>query len=301
MYEKWLAESNFRHKCFLWNLTSFNLDVTFQGKSEMKIDPSKIYLMPLIIGPIFDKEKRISSVYGEVQYLTLQYQTDSDVIQELLPECYQPAEKPLVTVLFGYFNGVDFMAGRGYRIATVSIAARFDGTQDHVEGDYVLVMFEDDTLPILTGRELHGIPKVYADISPVRTLRNSHLRCDVSLWGHLLFGIDLDPLKEQNRIVRSVASKRINGRPTLGYKYSPSLEGPPDAAYPTILRNDTTLDQLWLGNAGQLFFSDAGDEDIGISKKIVDVLKMLPVRQVTQTSRFYGSQVLRTDLSGRLK
>ncbi len=174
----------------------------------MKIDPSKIYLMPLIIGPIFDIEKRISSVYGEVKYLILQYESDSNVIKALLPECYQLAEKPLVTVMFGYYDGVDFMAGRGYCIAAVSIAARFDGTQDHVEGDYVLVMFEDDTLPILTGREFHGIPKVYADISPVRTLPNGHLRCDVSLWGRLLFGMDLDPLKEQNRIVRSIASKR---------------------------------------------------------------------------------------------
>ncbi len=267
----------------------------------MKIDPSKIYLMPLIIGPIFDIEKRISSVYGEVKYLILQYESDSNVIKALLPECYQLAEKPLVTVMFGYYDGVDFMAGRGYCIAAVSIAARFDGTQDHVEGDYVLVMFEDDTLPILTGREFHGIPKVYADISPVRTLPNGHLRCDVSLWGRLLFGMDLDPLKEQNRIVRSIASKRINERPTLGFKYSPSLEGPPDASYPTILRSDTKIDQLRMGNAGHLFFGDAGEEDIGIGKRVVDALRSLSLLKVTQTVQFFGSQVLRTDLSGRLR
>jgi len=267
----------------------------------MKIDPSKIYLMPLIAGPIFDIAKPIRSVYGEVQYLTLQYQTDLEATQAFLPECYQPAEKPIVTVMFGYYDGVDFMAGRGYRIAAVSVAARFEGKQHHVEGDYVLVMFEDDTLPILTGRELHGIPKAYADISPVRTLPNGHLRCEVSLWGHLLFGMDLEPLKEQNALVRSVAAKKINEHPTLGYKYTPSLEGPPDAAYPTVLRSDTKLEHLWLGKLGQLFFGDASEEDIGVGKRIVDASKTLPIRQVTQTARFRGSQVLRNDLSGRLK
>lgn len=267
----------------------------------MKIDPTKIYLMPLIMGSIADKGKLPSNVYGEVQYLSLQYQTDPDAIQALLPDGYQPVEKPLVTVMFGYYESTDFMAGGGYRIASAMVAARFDGEKDHVEGDYVLVMYEDDAFPITTGRELQGIPKVYADISPVKTLHNGHLRCETSLWGHLLFSMDLGPLKQQNVLIRSVATKRINERPLLGYKYIPSLDGPPDVAYPTILRSDTKLEQLWLGKSGQIFFGDAGEESIGVGKRVVDALKTLPVRQVIQAVRFRGSQVLRNDLCGRLR
>jgi len=267
----------------------------------MKIDPSKIYMMPLIMGPIADREKLPSNVYGEVRYLSLQYQTDSDAIQALLPDCYQPAEKPIVTVVFSYCDGVDFMAGGGYWIAAVLVAARFDGDKDHVEGDYVLVMWEDDTFPIITGRELQGIPKFYADISPVKTLPNGHLRCETSLWGHLLLGMDLEPLKKQNAIVRSVAAKRINERPLLGYKYIPSLDGSPDASYPTVLRSDTKLEELWLGKSGQIFFGNAVEADIGVGKRIVDALKTLPVYQITQTARFRGSQILRNDLCRRLR
>lgn len=267
----------------------------------MKIDPSKIYQMPLIMGPIYDLEKRVGLVYGEVQCLILQYQTDSNAIEALLPDCYKIVEKPLVTVMFGYNDSVDFMAGRGYRLASVMVAARFDGEEDHVEGDYVLVMCEDDTLPIISGREQLGIPKIYADISSVKTLSNSHLCCQASMWGHLLFSMDLEPLKEQNVLVRSVAAKRINERPLLGYKYIPSLDGPPDAAYPTILRTDTKLKQLWLGNSGKMLFGDAGSEDIGLGKLVVDALKTLPVRQVVQTIWFRGSQVLRYDLCRRLR
>ena len=267
----------------------------------MKIDSSKIYLMPLIMGPIADREKLVGSVYGEVQYLSLQYQTDPNAIQVLLPDCYQPSEKPIVTAMFGYYDSVDFMAGGGYCIATVLVAARFDGEKDHVEGDYVLVMCEDDTLPIISGREQLGIPKVYADISSVKTLPNGHLRCETSLWGHLVFGLDLEGLKKQNALVRSVASKRINERPLLGYKYIPSLDGPPDASYPTVLRSDTKLEELWLGKSGQIFFGDAVEADIGVGKRIVDALKTLPMREVTQTARFCGSQVLRNDLCRRLR
>jgi acetoacetate decarboxylase len=267
----------------------------------MKIDPNKFYLMPLIMGSISDQGKPPNGIYREVQYLSMQYQTDSDAIQVLLPDCYQPAEKLIVTAMFGYYDGVDFMAGRGYSIASLMVAARFDGEKDHIEGDYVLVMYEDDAFPITTGHELQGIHKVYADISPVKILPNGHLRCETSLWGHLLFSMDLEPLKEQNVLIRSIASKRINERPQLGYKYIPSLDGPPDASYPTIMRSDTKLEQLWLGKSGEIFFGNAGEEDIGFGKRVVDALKTLPIRQIIQTVRFRGSQVLRNDLCGRLR
>ena len=87
----------------------------------------------------------------------------------------------------------------------------------------------------------------------------------------------------------------------MGYKYIPSLDGPPDVAYPTILRTDTKLEQLWIGNTGKIRFGEAGLEDIGVGKLVVDALKTLPVRQVTQTIRFRGSQVQRNDLSPRLR
>jgi hypothetical protein len=103
-------------------------------------------------------------------------------------------------------------------------------------------MYEDDAFPIMTGHALQGIHKTYAEISTVKTMNNGHLRCEASSWGHLLFGMDWEPLKEQNILVRSVAVKRINERPLLGYKYIPSLEGPPDVSYPTIMRSDTKID-----------------------------------------------------------
>lgn len=267
----------------------------------MKIDSSKYYRMPLIMGPLFGREKLPRIAYTEVEVLALQYQADPDAIPALLPDCYRPAEEPTVTVIFGYYDGLEFMAGGGYRMATVQVAARFDGEHDRVEGDYILVMFEDKTFPIIGGREDLGVPKLYADISPRKTLSSGHLRCEASLWGHLLFGIDLAPLKRQNAVVRLAAGKRINERPWLCYKYIPSLDGPPDADYPTIAKNATKIEQLWLGKSGKVYFGDPGEEDVAYTKPVIDALKTLPMRQVTQTLRLRGSAVLRYDLSHRLR
>ena len=268
----------------------------------MKIDSEKIWMMPLIMGPVApERQNRVGSVYGEVDWIGLQYQTDPDAIRAVLPECYRPAEKPMVAVVFCYNDGVDFLAGRGYRIATVNVGARFDGEQDHVEGDYALVMCEDEPIAIITGREWHGIHKVFSDISPLETLPSGHLRCDVSLWGHMLFGIDLAPLKEQNLIVRSVAAKEFNKRPMVGYKYIPCMDGPPDAAYPMMMPNELKVEQFWMGKSGEVFFGDAKEEDIVYVVGVLDALKKLPVREVTQTFRLRGSAVLRSDLSRRLR
>jgi acetoacetate decarboxylase len=252
------------------------------------------------MGPQFDREKPRFD-YPSVEVLALQYLTDSDAIAALLPDCYRPGEKPKVTVIFGYYDGLAFMAGGGYRIATMQVAARFDGEHDHIEGDYILVMFEDQTWPIIGGREDLGVPKLYADISPVKMLSNGHWRCEASLWGHLLMGLDLAPLKKQNAVARFAASRMINERPWLAYKYIPSLDGPPDADYPTIIKNDTKIEQLWLGQSGEVYFGEAGVEDVGYAKALMDALRALPVRQLTQALRLHGSSVLRYDLSRRLQ
>jgi acetoacetate decarboxylase len=137
--------------------------------------------MPLLGGPIASKNVKLA--YGEVESVVLQYNTERDAIQALLPDCYQSSQEPTVTIVFTHNAAVDFMAGRGYRMANVQVGARFDGEKDHLEGDYVLVMCEDETTPIIGGREILGMPKVYADISPTRTMPDGHLKCEASLWG----------------------------------------------------------------------------------------------------------------------
>jgi len=267
----------------------------------MKLDPSKHYRMPLIMGPLFDRTARPRLAYPQVEALAFQYLTDPDAAQALLPECYRLAKDPLVTVLFSHNNGLAFMAGAGYRLATFQLAARFDGQRDHVEGDFILVMFENQTWPILGGREDLGVPKLFADISPVRSLPDGHLRCEASLWGHLLFGLDVPRMRAQAGVVRAVAGRRVNSSPWLAYKYIPSLDGPADADYPTVTVNNTKLEKLWLGKSANLRFGSPDVDDVGQIRPLLDALTTLTVIQPVQALRLQGSSVLRYDLSRRLR
>lgn len=266
----------------------------------MKLDPSKYYRMPLLLGPMFERGDKIKWAYPEIDILAFQYLTNQEPLAALLPACYRPGKEPMVTVFFSQYNGLEFMAGGGYRTATVQVSARFDGKEDHVEGDLVLVMFEDKTWPIICGREDLGIPKLFADISPIKMMSEGRTRVEASLWGHLLFGLDVARVRAQPRIVRRIAARKINARPWLGYKYIPSLDGPPDADYPTITKNDTKMDKLWLGKSGSVRFGSADVADIGYVRTLLDALATLTIVKPLQALRFRGSTELRYDLSRRL-
>ena len=165
----------------------------------------------------------------------------------------------------------------------------------------MVVMFEDDKLPIIGGREHLGVPKIFADLSPIKTLPGSgRLRCEVSLWGHLLYGVELPPVKEQNAITLGIAN-RAKMPPYLCYKHIPALDGPPDASYPTLWKMDTHLNQLWMGKTGEVYIGNPSEEDVSYYAKITTVLAALPVRKVIQAIRARGSGVLRYDLYRRLK
>lgn len=266
----------------------------------MKLDPSKYYRMPLIAGPIFDRNN-MKFVYPKVENLAFQYLTEPDAISELLPDCYQPAKEPIVTVIFSQNNGLSFMAGGGYRLATFQVSVHFDGRQDHVEGDYILVMFENHTWPIIGGREDLGVPMLYADIPEIKIMTNGHVRAQASYLGHMLFALDAFPMKRQNAVARLVATRQINSRPWLGYKYIPSLDGPPDAEYPTITQNDTRLGRLWMGKKASLIFGTGRKEDIGHVKSLIEALASLTIVRPIQVVHFTGSSILRYDQSRRLR
>ncbi len=268
----------------------------------MEIDRTKVNIMPLIRGPVWGLKNIPASVYRSVEGISLDYETEPEAIGLLLPEPYKPGKTPVVSVMFIEHNGVDFMAGNGYRVAVISVAAQFDGDSGHLEGGYVLVMPENHGFPIVTGRELLGMPKFFADITSIRTLENDHLRSEASIWGHTLFGLDLaPPLRNQNVFVRRVASSQATRAPGFGYKYIPALDGPPDADYPTIMWNDVHIEQLWLGRVGEFYVENTTERDVGDYAPAMQALRTLPVGKVLQTSHWRGSMVLRNDKNGRLR
>ena len=130
-----------------------------------KFKPRTGYFMPANFGPL--SSQRVCH-YGDVTQLTILYLTDKDALAAYLPEPYEPADEPIVTVYCQVFRDVDFLAGRGYNVVGVNLAAVFNGKKDNFIGNYAAVLWENDTIPIITGRELLGAPKLYADIPDPR-------------------------------------------------------------------------------------------------------------------------------------
>jgi acetoacetate decarboxylase len=266
----------------------------------MRIDQTGIHVTPFIMGPVFDRKNLPGLVHAEVELLILDYLTERDVVRQLLPDCYELGEDPTVNISFAEYGGVDFLAGNGYRHAAVQVAARYDGQEDHLDGEYVLVAFENETMPIIMGREHLGIPKVYGDISPIKALSNGHLRCEASLWGHLLFGIEAACPSRQTASACKEAGKSLSERPTFGYKFFQSLDGPLDADYPTVSWADFEIEEMWVGTKARLYLGSPSEEDIGEFRSIIDALRPLPAREVTHTIHARGSMVLRYDKCRRL-
>lgn len=262
-------------------------------------DPAKVYSMPLIMGPVFDRGARPGRVYGEVEAISYTFRTAADAVRPLVPECFVVPEDATVTVSFNGSNRVDFLAGDGYRVAYVGVSARYEGDET-AAGLYILVMWENRTVPIFTGREMIGIPKIYGEITSIRGMSDDRLRASAAVWGHDVLRLEVAGCREQNLVARRTAQKRINSIPWLGYKYIPSFDGPPDASYPMIVWNEVTIDRLWLGGTGSVEFGTADEGDLGQLAVITRVLRDLPVGETVFAVHSKGSAVLRLDRSRRL-
>ena len=125
----------------------------------MKIDPAKIYMMLHITGPQYERDSLPRLPYPQFENIAIQYKTDYEFARQLVPDCYLVDDEPAVTVVFGYHNGLKFLAENGYSIVTFQISAKFEGVKNRIIGDYIPVMFENRTTSILGGREYLAIRK----------------------------------------------------------------------------------------------------------------------------------------------
>lgn len=253
-------------------------------------------MSPLILG-LFNAKDGIP--YPRRETVTLRYKTQLEAIQKIIPECFK-VTNPTVSVSVVYNDGVQDLAYRSYSLATFQVPARYEGERDTVEGSYSIVMYENNTTPIIGGREFIGIPKLYSDISPVRLLPDGRIRCETSIYGYQLFGIEVDANEKQDESVVEAWNKRNNIQNLLGYKYIPSLEGPPDCAYPILTPSEISLKELWTGKEGGLYFGDAGYDDVGQHSNVVEALKSLEVKEVLGVSHSFSSTRLRIDKAHRI-
>jgi len=253
-----------------------------------KLEPNAGYLMPAHFGPI---KRQDVLRYQDVTRLYISYVTDKDALAAVLPEPFEPADEPVVTVYCHVGRGVDFMAGGGYNIVGINLAAVFNGKKDHVSGLYAAVLWENDTYPILIGRELLGAPKLYAEIpDPWIEGNNWYFYC-AEYGTKLVEGEVKNATPADDAFCRQIEEQTRKGR-WMCWKYFPKPDWrDADLNFFTAVPSSPTINQAWLGE-GSCHFFDTTWEKAPVSAYIMKGLQKLVVKEYKPAIITKGSQDL---------
>lgn len=139
------------------------------------------------------------------------FQAEPEQIASLLPEGFEPAPTPDLTVEIKNMTNIGWLAGRGYSVVTVTAGVRFSQRPTE-DARFKLVLWENAADPIITGREELGYPKLFSDISDV-AIKDDRATASAS-WDGFIF-LDLN--------VTELATSDITkpGGPSYHFKYIP--------------------------------------------------------------------------------
>jgi len=147
---------------------------------SLKFKNGAVYMMPVFFGPSSMQcapGQNMADPYypgehykpGDNNVINVTFETDRGKLESMIPECYKLLE-PYVTVSVVEFNNLGWLAGHNYNLINVTCPVHFDGQRDHLDGDLVLVMYENHADPIVGGRETMGYSKIYCEIPQIAHL-----------------------------------------------------------------------------------------------------------------------------------
>jgi hypothetical protein len=262
-----------------------------QNPTNYVFVPKKIYRMPTHFGPATgprqgeDGKKFANKGVPKTKRIEVRFLTERDKLARLLPAGFSVGAEPVVTVFAAYTTEIEWLAGRGYNVLGVTFPAVYAGKQDRAKGDFLLVLWENLTDPILTGREELGFAKIYADLPEPRVYQGE-THAYASWMGFRFLDIDLKNMTQVtlNQTAAREAdpeSEELTG--LLHYKYFPKTGdwGEADVAYPVITPSgggNGVLHELWRGE-GTVAFHRARWEDLPTQFQIVNAFAELPIKE----------------------
>ncbi len=107
----------------------------------------------------------------------------------------------------------------------------YKGEGEQLAGSYALVLWENLTDAILVGREVQGIPKIYADI-PEHSIIDDTWCCNASHFGHNIVELSIQNLRPVTAQEIAAQQQAMQGKDNpMTWRYLPALggSGPPSA------------------------------------------------------------------------
>ncbi len=265
--------------------------------------PDRMYRMPTHFGPATgprqgpDGRRFACKDNPKTTALAVSFLTNAAQLAALLPPGFTLAGEPVVTVAASYMTEIEWLAGRGYNTLGISFPARYQGERDTATGNFLTVLWENLTDPIITGREELGFAKIYCALPPPTVLGNAW-HCTADWLGFRFLDLHVTDLLPQSpeEIVAMGQAPANDG--ILHFKYMPRTGewGVPDLAYACLTPAATpnrVVTEHWTGR-GSVRFHPARWEDMPTQYNIVNTfadLEILAYRGASLTKTVGGKDL----------
>ena|GEM_PF-972117 len=291
---------------------------------SLKFEKNRIYMMPVFFGPSSlscdDKGHPMPDPYFEGQgahyapgdnyCINVSYETSREMLEDMIPDCYT-LNAPIITVTVTEFTNLGWMGGNTYNLINVTCPVHFKGKRDDLDGDLVMVMYENNTDPIIGGRETMGYSKIFCDIPRIAHLHNfgeDKYVATASEWNFRFMKMVVDTQKAPAD-ADTVKKWEAASAGKVHFKYVPDVlekeeigKMPnfckPAIAYPTILPKwqkpaDYQYDLMkpevtWCD--GTIEFFEPTWEEFPTYYNVAKILHALPVKKVLAAKRIHYNE-----------
>lgn len=231
------------------------------------------YQMPVLFGGYeFDPNDGATAL--DLSILTFTQETTAEALANYLPAGFTLLS-PTLNIQFLQLREVDILSGGSYNIVQVALPVHFEGNNDCLDGVLPLVLWENNEIPILGGREYSGMPKIYADISDLNC-NNGHYFSNVSFNGNTFLTLDIENLKpcsEQDLTTMKPAYANVNA---IGIRYIPKIGAPGADLIQYIVYPQTIVPNEIYNGTGSIKWTNLTYERGLLHSGIIDQLSALP-------------------------
>ncbi|MEC7880921.1 MAG: acetoacetate decarboxylase family protein [Chloroflexota bacterium] len=197
-----------------------------------EFEKEKIYRMPTHFGPSLgprqgpDGRKFECKDNPKTKSISVSFLTNPDQLQSFLPPNFSLYGDPIVNVTASYIKEIEWLAGRGYNTLGVSFPVEFNGEKDKARGNFLLVLWENLTDPILTGREELGFSKIYCKL-PEPKIYKDKISCAASWLDFNFMNMEVNKISSGDIQLNKPKTDDKFLKGMLHYKYIPKTGGFP--------------------------------------------------------------------------
>jgi acetoacetate decarboxylase len=206
------------------------------------------------------------------------YLTDEAALMRMLPPGLRPAGEPIVTYMYRHAENLAWIVGGEANIFGIYVTCTFKGKKDEVTGAYWPVLWEDDTMATVLGREVLGVAKLHAEITNPLCI-DGVWHVDASEGGRPFASMRLGNFKPMATDKLEAIQKQALGAGVIGWKHIPSPDfKKADVSYGIYMRSPNQIKEAWAGEA-ELTLHETDPQFQMWSHPVIETLRTLPLKK----------------------